>query len=269
VGFFISFAGWRRRMEKKEKKSKKTAKSAVKKVSKTVLSAGKIDVLELLEAGCHFGHRVSKTNPKIKPFLYTARDGVQIFDLFKTAEKMEQAGKFLAEVVSKGEKVLLLGTKRQSREFIRTAAKETGMPYVVDRWLGGTITNWDEIKKQINVFIKLKEDSQKGVYEKRTKAEQAEIKRSLYKSEQKFGGLAELKKLPKALFVVDISREHTAVKEAKTRGIPVVAIVDSNSNPTLVDYPIPANDDAKKSLELIIGWISKVIAKNSKGEKND
>jgi len=256
-------------MEKKIKKSKKTTKPAVEKTAKLSLDVSAVDVSELLEAGCHFGHRASKTNPKIKPYLYTARDGVQIFDLFKTAEKMEAAGKFLAEIVSKGEKVLLLGTKRQSREFIRVAAKGTGMPYVVDRWLGGTITNWDEIKKQINAFIKLKEDSEKGAYEKRTKAEQAEIKRSLYKSEQKFGGLAELKKLPKALFIVDISREQTAVKEAKSKGIPVVAIVDSNSNPTLVNYPIPANDDAKKSLQLIIGWIADVIAKNKKGEKND
>jgi small subunit ribosomal protein S2 len=254
-------------MEKTKKKTK--LKSTVKKVKKLSFDTPKVDVSKLLEAGCHFGHRVSKTNPKIKPFLYTARDGVQIFDLFSTAEKMEEAGKFIAGIVSKGEKILLLGTKRQSRDFVRKAAKETGMPYVVDRWLGGTITNWDEIKKQIDTYIKLKEDQQKGVYEKRTKAEQAEIKRNLFKSEQKFGGLAGLKKLPRALFIVDITREQTAVKEARNKNIPVVAIVDSNSDPNLVDYPIPANDDAKKSLEIIIGWISEVIVKSGKGEKND
>ncbi len=256
-------------MEKKVKKSAKTVKSVGKKTIKSSLEFLKIDVSELLEAGCHFGHRVSKTHPKIKPFLYTARDGVQIFDLFKTAECMEKAGKFLIEVVSKGGKVVLLGTKRQARDYVRKAAKETEMPYVVVRWLGGTITNWDEIKKQINGFTKLKEDFEKGVYEKRTKAEQAEIKRNLYKSEQKFGGLVGLKKLPEALFVVDITREHTAIKEAHVKGIPVIALVDSNSNPSLIDYPIPANDDAKKSLQLIINWISKVISENRKEVKDD
>ncbi len=256
-------------MEKKLKKSAKTVKSVGKKTVKSSLKFPKVDVSDLLEAGCHFGHRVSKTNPKIKPYLYTARDGVQIFDLFKTAECMEKAGKFLADVVSKGGKVLILGTKRQARDYIRKAAKETEMPHVVDRWLGGTMTNWEEIKKQINGYTKLKEDFENGVYNKRTKAEQAEIKRKLYKLDQKFGGLVSLKKLPEAMFVVDITREHAAIKEAHNKGIPVVALVDSNSNPSLIDYPIPANDDAKKSLQLIINWVSGVILENSKGVESD
>jgi len=249
--------------KKQEKKKVKTKKV------KTSVSLPEIDLKALLEAGCHFGHRVSKTNPKARPFIYTARGGVQIFDLLKTAQCMEEAGRFLAQTVSQGGKVVLLGTKRQAREAIRKAAKKTKMPFVVNRWLGGAITNWKQISKQIDKLKKLKEDWDKGVFEKRTKKEQSVIKKDIFRMETSFGGLASLKKRPEALFVVDIAKEHTAIKEARAYKIPIVAIVDSNGNPDLVDYPIPANDDAKKSLQLIIDWLTEVIVSNMKEREDE
>jgi small subunit ribosomal protein S2 len=222
----------------------------------------------MLEAGCHFGHRVAKTHPKIRPYLYGARNGVQIFDLIQTAEQLEKAGKFIASFVSEEKKIVFVGTKRQARELVKKAAQECGMPYVTDRWLGGTITNWQQIQQRIDHLKKLKDDFQKGAYKKKPKKEQAIIRREMARLERNFGGLRNLDSMPGCLLVVDIIREKTAIEEARKKSVSIIGIVDSNANPELVDYPIPANDDAKKSIGYILDWISQVV-KSSLSEKKE
>lgn len=248
-----------REEKKQEKKTVKKEKTPSKKTRELSEKLPEIDLKAMLEAGCHFGHRRSKTHPKIKPYLYGVRDGIQIFDLIKTAQCLEEAGRFLARVVSQGEKIIWVGSKRQAKEAIKTAAQETQMPMVINRWLGGTITNWDQIKKQIKKLKKLKKDWEKGVYQSRTKKEQSRVRKTIHQMEKKFGGLVLLTRLPAALVVVDIVREATAVREARMKGIPIVALVDSNANPSLVDYPIPVNDDARKSVSLVISWLAQVV----------
>jgi small subunit ribosomal protein S2 len=243
--------------QKPQKRSKK----------QTSFELPEIDLKGMLEAGCHFGHRVAKTHPKIKPYLYGARNGIQIFDLIQTAEQLKKAGDFVARFVSKGGKIVFIGTKRQARELIKKAAQECGMPYVTDRWLGGTITNWQQIQQRIEHLKELKENFQKGSYKKKPKKEQAIVKREIARLERNFGGLRGLDSLPGCLLVVDIIREKTAVEEARKKSVPVVAIVDSNANPDLVDYPIPANDDAKKSIGYILDWISQVVKNSFSGKK--
>lgn len=265
-------------MEEKAQSSKSKARSLKKddfpkkgKKSKKVssFSLPEIDLRKMLEAGCHFGHRVSKTHPKIRPFLYGARGGIQIFDLIKTAQQLKKAGEFIAEFVEKGGKIVFVGTKRQARELVREVATECDMPYVVERWLGGTITNWEQIHQRIEYLNRLREDYQKGVYKKRTKKEQADLRREIARLEKNFGGLKSLDSLPECLFIVDTVREKTAVVEANKKGVKTVAIVDSNADPTLIDYPIPANDDAKKSISFILGWIKEVIKGSKVGKEEE
>ena len=214
----------------------------------------------LLEAGCHFGHKRDKTHPKARPFIFTFRQGVAIFDLLRTQQQLERASKFIEGLVKEGKKIVFVGTKRQAREIIREEAESCGMPYVVNRWLGGTITNWDQIKaNSIDKLNQLVADWQEGRFKKRTKKEQAVIRREIARLEKLVGGLKQLKELPAALFVVDIKKEKTAIREARQRGVPVVAIVDSNADPTLVDYPICANDDAARSIQLLVSHLAKVV----------
>ncbi len=251
-------------MVKKTKNQKPKAKSSAKTTPKVKKRAVKreVSLKDLLEAGCHFGHKRSKTNPRVEDYIYTVRDGVVIFDLAKTKKELERAKKFITGLVKKDKKIVLLGTKRQVREIILEEAKRVGMPYVVNRWLGGTITNWSEIKKNsIDKFNQLKKDWESGKFKKRTKREQSVIRRETNRLEQLVGGLADLEELFDALFIVDIKVEETAVKEARAKGIPILAIIDSNCDPTLVDYPIPANDDAVKSIQLLVREIGKAIKK--------
>lgn len=251
-------------------------KEIKKKTKKEKLPQLAVSLEEMLEAGCHFGHAVAKTHPHIRPYLYTARDGIQIFDLIQTRDHLQKAAEFLYQLAKENKPVLLVGTKRQARRVVRRVAEETQSPWVAERWLGGTLTNWEEIYKRIELLRKLRQDWEKGVYRKRTKKEQAVIRHQLSRLERFFGGLESLKKLPAALVVVDIKREITAVREARVKKIPVVALVDSNADPQLVDYPIPANDDAFKSINLLLGelgrWIAlgKVIkVKREKGGRNE
>ena len=244
---------------KKTKANKVKPKKAEKKPSKKKLSK-EISLRELLEAGCHFGHKKSKNHPKVKPYIYAVRNQISIFDLAKTKEKLLEAKKFVKKLTEKGGKIVFVGTKRQAREVVRKEAKEANMPYVTRRWLGGIITNWEEIKKNnIDKYKKLKKDWDAGKFESRTKKEQSVIKREIVRLERMIGGLINLDELFDAVFVVDVKSEDVAVKEAKTKDIPVIAIVDSNCNPELVDYPIPANDDAAKSIQLIVGELAKAV----------
>jgi len=245
-------------------KTKKKINIKIKKkkdITSAKSSADKTDILrEMLDAGCHFGHKKAKMNPKIRPFVYTIRDGMVIFDLLKTKECLEKAKSFVKSVVTKGEKIVFLGTKRQAREIVKTEAKKAEMPYVVNRWLGGTITNWEELKRNsIDKLNKLKKDWDGGVYQKRTKKEQSLIKREISRLERLVGGIAGCSKLFEAIFVVDIKTEETAIAEARRKGIAIIALVDSNCDPTLIDYPIPANDDAVKSIQLLVGEIGKAV----------
>lgn len=219
--------------------------------------ATKVSLKDLLEAGAHFGHQSRRWHPKMKSYLFGVRDGIHIFDLAKTKASLEEAAAFVREITAKGEKVVFVGTKRQAQAIIKEEAKKAGMPFVDQRWLGGTITNWGEIKKRIGRLVEMKEKREKGEYKRYTKREQLLIDREIESLEKKLGGLVGLDDLPRAIFVVDIKTEETAVREAKHKGVTVVAVVDSNSNPDLVDYVIPANDDAVGAIKLIIAVIGK------------
>lgn len=224
----------------------------------------KVSLKDLLESGAHFGHQASRWNPKMKPYLYTVRDGVHVFDLAKTKEGLEQAAAFVKTTAAEGGKIVFVGTKRQAAAIIKEEAKKAGMPWVSERWLGGTITNWEQIKKNIDKLIDMKDKREEGEYKKYTKKEQILIDRKITKLERFLGGLVDLKELPEALFVIDIKKEITAVKEARMKEIPVVAVVDSNSNPDLIDYMIPANDDAIGAVKLIVGTIAEAAKEGKK-----
>jgi len=241
-------------MAKKKKQAKaKKPKAEKKKQDKST----EVTLKDLLEAGCHFGHKKSKVNPSAKKNIYAIKDGIAIFDLAKTKAKLDEAKKFVNKITKKDGKVVFLGTKRQAREIVREEAKRAGMPFITNRWLGGTITNWDQIKENsIDKLNDLRKDWKEGRYEERPKKEQAVIRREITRLERLVGGIADLDELFDAVFVVDIDHESTAVKEANQKGIPIIAIVDSNSNPDLADYPIPANDDATRSIQLLVREIA-------------
>jgi small subunit ribosomal protein S2 len=228
----------------------------------------KVTLKELLEAGCHFGHQTVRWNPLMKPYIFTARDGVHIFDLAKTKQGLEEAGDFIKETVNKCGKVLFVGTKRQSRGPIIEVAKRVSMPYVSQRWLGGTITNWEQLKKSIDKLAEMKEKREKGEYKDLTKKEQLLIDRKIAKFEKFLGGVKELTEPPQAVFVVDAKRESAVVKEANRRKIPIIAMVDTDSSPTEVDFVIPVNDDAASSIELILGKIGEAVEEGKKIKKS-
>ncbi len=215
-----------------------------------------ITIKELLEAGVHFGHQTSKWNPRMKPYIFDKREGVHIIDLEKTVPLFDQAYTFIVEVVSKGGKVLFVGTKKQAEAAIKEEAERCGMFYVNTRWLGGTLTNFNTIKKSIEKLEELEQKESEGHFEKLPKKEAARLKRKLQKLKKYLGGLKGMRRLPDVLFVIDVKKEEIAVKEAKKIGIPVVAVVDTNSSPDLVDYVIPGNDDAIKACKLFISKIA-------------
>jgi len=214
---------------------------------------------EMLKAGLHFGHQTSKWHPKMAPFIFGDRKGVHIFDLQKTQKKLEEALQFINKMASENKTILFVGTKDQVKSKITTQAKELEMPYVNNRWLGGTLTNFPVIKKLINKYLDLKEKQATGKLAKYTKKEQLDFSKQIEKLDRMVGGMANLKKLPDALFIWDIKKEKTALAEAKKKGIPVVAICDTNANPDGVKYIIPANDDATKGIKLILGLVAEVI----------
>jgi len=236
-----------KKTEKKEKKVKRGYELSV-------------NLKDLLEAGVHFGHRLSKTHPGSRDYVYAVRDGAQIIDLGKSYDGLERACGFLYELVKDGKSVVFVGTKRSVKEIIKKEAVRLGMPWVTTRWLGGTISNWGQIKKNVARLEKLKKDLKKGV-EGRTKREISEMRKEMAKLEKFVGGLPKEGSLFDAMVVVDIKQEKTAVREAKRKGIPVVAMVDTNVDATLVDYPIPGNDDAKKSVEIIVSELGRAMEK--------
>ncbi len=220
-----------------------------------------IGVQELLDAGLHFGHQTRRWNPEMKSYIFDKRNGIHIIDLAKTLKLMEEAERFLYDVVVSGRKVLFIGTKKQAQEVIQDAADELAMPYVTTRWLGGTLTNQKTIRTRVGRLDQLRTMSEDGSYDNFPKKEVVGMNREMAKLERNLGGIADMGELPGAVFVVDINREAIAVKEANRLHIPVVAIVDTNSNPKNVDYVIPGNDDAIRAIKVVVGQIGRTIAR--------
>ncbi len=218
-----------------------------------------ITVRDLFDAGVHFGHQTKRWNPKSKPFVFDHRQGISIMDLGKTFEKLEAASAYLEDLVAGGGKVLLVGTKKQAQEVVREAAITTEMPFCVNRWLGGTLTNFSTILNSIAKYKKYLAMESDGSLDKLPKKEVAAIRREMSRMHRNFEGLVEMPELPDAIFIIDIKREDIAVAEARRLGIPVVALVDTNSDPTLVDQPIPGNDDAVKSIRIIVETIMEAL----------
>ncbi|MEK7168848.1 MAG: 30S ribosomal protein S2 [Patescibacteria group bacterium] len=218
-----------------------------------------IQLEDLLESGAHFGHQVRRWNPKVKDFVYGEQDGVHIFDLVKTKEALEIALAEITKFIKEGKSVLLLATKKQAKDKASEILQDTGISVVTERWLGGTITNFGQIKKSIDKLSDLKSKLESGYYAKYTKKERLLIEREKDRLERFFGGISSLKKIPDLLIVVDIKKEVTAIKEANRKNVPVVGMVDTNSDPDMVDFPIPMNDDATKALNLVLGYIKEAI----------
>jgi small subunit ribosomal protein S2 len=219
-----------------------------------------IGVKELLDSGVHFGHQTKRWNPKMKPFIFDARNGIHIIDLSKTLHQLETACDFLTTTVSKGGKVLFVGTKKQAQQAVKETAKESGQFYVTERWLGGTLTNFATIKRSIGRMNQIDKMETDGSINKYVKQEQSMIRREFARLTKFFEGIRTMESYPGALFVVDIKREHNAVAEARRLKVPVVAIVDTNCDPDLVDYPIAANDDAIRSIRMILATVGATVA---------
>ncbi|HZF00289.1 MAG TPA: 30S ribosomal protein S2 [Methylomirabilota bacterium] len=218
-----------------------------------------IGVKELLESGVHFGHQTKRWNPKMKPFIFDARNGIHIINLSKTVEQLEAACDFLAKTVRKGGKVIFVGTKKQAQQCVKETAKECGQFYVVERWLGGTLTNYSTIKTSIKRLKEIEKMDADGTINDYVKQEQAAIHREGARLNKYFDGIRGMDKHPAAMFVVDVKREHNAVAEARKLKIPIVALADTNCDPDLVDYPIAANDDAIRSVRMIMATIGQTI----------
>lgn len=211
-----------------------------------------ISVKDLLDAGVHFGHQTKRWNPRSRPYIFDHRQGITIIDLGKTHTALEKACAFLEDTVANGGNVLFVGTKRQAKDIVREAAHATNMPFCVDRWLGGTLTNYGTVKRSIAKYKKFQQMDTSGELGKFSRKEESAIRREMARMQRNFAGIVDMGDLPAALFVIDVNHEAIAVAEAKRCGIPAVALVDTNSDPTTVKYPIPGNDDAVKSIRIMI-----------------
>lgn len=214
-----------------------------------------VSLKELLEAGCHFGHKVSRWHPKADTFIYQSREGIHIIDLAKTKAGLVEAAHYVKKLAEDGKILLVIATKRQAKGIVSDAAKRAGLPYLTNRWVGGFMTNWEEVKKNIEKVLKMRDDRTNGAWKKFPKHEQVKLEKDLRKLEMVYAGVTELLKLPDAVFIIDIKTEHIALNESQRKEIPVVAIVDTNSDPNSVDYAIPANDDAVGSLTFLTNHI--------------
>ena len=222
---------------------------------------------QLLEAGCHFGHLKRKWNPAMAPYIFMERNGIHIIDLYKTAAKIDEAAAALKQIAKSGRKVLFVATKKQAKEAIANKAASVGMPYVIERWPGGMLTNFPTIRKAVKKMTAIDKMTKDGTFDNLSKREKLQITRQRAKLEKNLGSIADLNRLPSALFVVDVCKEHIAVAEANRLGIPVFAIVDTNSDPSNVDFVIPANDDASKSIDLILSTVCESISEGLEERK--
>ena len=227
---------------------------------------------QLLEAGVHFGHLKRKWNPAMAPYIFMERNGIHIIDLYKTVAKVDEAAEILKQMAKAGKKVLFVATKKQAKQTVADKAASVGMPYIIERWAGGMLTNFPTIRKAIKKMTTIDKMTKDGTYDNLSKREKLQINRQRAKLEKTLGSIADLTRLPSALFVVDVMKEHIAVREANRLGIPVFAMVDTNSNPNNIDFVIPANDDATKSVEVILGAICEAMnegLQERKAEKID
>lgn len=222
---------------------------------------------QLLEATCHFGHLKRKWNPAMAPYIFMERNGIHIIDLYKTAAKLETAANALKQIAKSGKKVLFVATKKQAKDVIADRAKSVEMPFVNERWPGGMLTNFPTIRKAVKKMTTIDKMSKDGTFDNLSKREKLQITRQRAKLEKNLGSIADLSRLPSALFVVDVMKEHIAVAEANRLGIPVFGIVDTNSNPENIDFVIPANDDASKSIEIILDTVVAAIAEGLQERK--
>lgn len=228
-----------------------------------------VSMKQLLEAGVHFGHRTTKWNPKMKPYIFTQRNGIHILDLQQTIVELNAYYDMIRDISAAGGTVLFVGTKRQAQEAVAREAERCGMPYVNKRWLGGTLTNWTTIRKRIDTLKTMEKKRESGEYDVLGKKERLIKDRQIEKLQDRLGGIRIMKKLPEMLIVVDTNREATAVKEANTIHIPVLALSDSNSNPDKVDYVLPANDDAVRSVKLILETFAEAVIEGRSMHKSD
>ena len=219
----------------------------------------KIEIKPLLEAGVHFGHLTRKWNPNMAPYIFMEKNGIHIINLYKTASKLEECIQALNKIASSGRKILFVATKKQAKEIVGNAAVEVKMPYITERWPGGMLTNFVTIRKAVKKMSAIDRTKQDGTFESLSKKEKLQIDRLRGKLEKNLGSITEMTRLPGALFVVDIRRENIAIREAQKLNIPIFAMVDTNCDPREVDYPIPSNDDASKSINLILSHISQAI----------
>ena len=224
---------------------------------------------ELLEAGCHFGHLKRKWNPKMAPYIFKEHNGIHVIDLQKTIAKADEAAAALKQVAKSGKKVLFVATKKQAKEAVAEMAKSVDMPFVTERWPGGMLTNFATIRKAVKKMSSIDKMMASDAYKSLSKREKLQIEREREKLEKNLGSIQDLNRLPSALFVVDIMKEHIAVAEAHKLNIPTFAIVDTNTNPNLIDFPIPANDDASKSIALIVGKMVEAIEEGMNERKNN
>ena len=219
----------------------------------------KIEIKPLLEAGVHFGHLTRKWNPNMAPYILMEKNGIHIINLYKTASKIEECAQALNKIALSGRKILFVATKKQAKEIVAKAASDVKMPYITERWPGGMLTNFVTIRKAVKKMSAIDRTKQDGTFESLSKKEKLQINRLRAKLEKNLGSISEMTRLPGALFVVDIRREHIAVREAQKLNIPIFAMVDTNCDPREVNYPIPSNDDASKSINVILSYVSNAI----------
>ncbi len=246
-------------IKKKSKKRVATKKKFVGASVKVDLTKNKVSAQEMLKSGVHFGHSKSRKDPRMEKYIFTTKKGINIIDLQKTEEMLNNALDFVKKIRKEGKKILFVGTKKQSKFLVKAVAEKCEMPYVEERWLGGTFTNFSVIKKRAEYLRNSQDKMDKGEFDKYTKLEKLKKSEELEKLEKKMGGIKNMKELPGAVFIVDIKADSIALKEALKANIPIIALVDTNVNPEQVDYPIPANDDAVSSVKLILEYVGTVI----------
>ena len=229
----------------------------------------KVEVKELLEAGVHFGHLTRKWDPNMAPYVYMERNGIHIINLYKTAAKMEEAGAALSKIANSGRKILFVATKKQAKDIVAEKAKTVQMPFITERWPGGMLTNFVTIRKAVKKMAHIDRMKLDGSFDALSKREKLQINRQREKLEKNLGSISDMTRLPGALFVVDIKKEHIAVAEAQKLNIPIFAMVDTNSDPRLVDYVIPANDDASKSIDKVLSFVTDAIAEGLSDRKSE
>ncbi|MFO7878510.1 MAG: 30S ribosomal protein S2 [Bacteroidota bacterium] len=224
---------------------------------------------ELLEAGVHFGHLKRKWNPNMAPYIFMERNGIHIIDLHKTVAKLDEAANALKQIAKSGRKILFVATKKQAKDIVSEHVKSVNMPYITERWAGGTLTNFPTIRRAVKKMVSIDKSLTDGTFDQLSKRERLQIERQRAKLEKTLGSISDLNRLPAAIFAVDVSKEYIAVREAKKLNIPIFGIVDTNSDPVPVDFPIPANDDASKSIDLIMRKVCEAIQEGLDERKAD